>query len=156
MFCILKTSLLLPVPFFCAILASQVKAIWNLLVSVTLSHQSTAVKTAVPMCWGVSVVFWMLCLFCFVFFMYSWLSVYYFVFSLLVCISGLVYEVVFKVLIYDTTCNCTICHLNAEIQCKTCRSAYGSIMNSKWIYFDPWWMFQWITNEFTVIGHKKC
>lgn len=59
-------------------------------------------------------------------------------------------------LIYNATSNCTISHLNAEIQCKTCRSAYGSIMNSKWIYFDPWWMFQWITNEFTVIGHRKC
>ena len=75
---------------------------------------------------------------------------------ILVCVSGLGYKVVFKVLIYNATSNCTICHLNSEIQCKTCRSAYGSIMNSKWIYFDPWWMFQWITNEFTVIGHRKC
>lgn len=55
--------------------------------------------------------------------------------SMLVCISGLGNKVVFEVLIYNATSNCAVCHLNAEIQCKTCRSAYGSIMNSKWIYF---------------------
>lgn len=76
--------------------------------------------------------------------------------QIVLCVSVLGYKVVFKVLIHNAISNYTTCHLNVKIQCKTCRSAYGSIMNSKWIYFDPWWMFQWITNEFAVIGHRKC